>query len=184
MRWAGGGRTRRWFPPVPAWRYPAQENRNGCCPIGGNTPVGGSPWMAPGWLQRRPALAKPWRRRRRSASFPRSLCMLMSLPNCRSGGGEPVPYPLSFHARHAYEQSDRGVSVPVSLSAGPETVRLFAKIDTGADYCLFERGFAEALLLEVERGIPSGFSTAAGEVHAYGHDLTLAALGVEGHALG
>ena len=71
----------------------------------------------------------------------------------------------------------------MALSAGPEMVRLFAKIDTGADYCLFERGYAEALLLEVERGTSSDFSTAAGEFHAYGHELTLAALGVEVHAL-
>jgi hypothetical protein len=75
------------------------------------------------------------------------------------------------------------VSVPVSLSAGRETVQLFAKIDTGADFCLFERGFADALLLEVERGTPLDFTTAAGEFHAYGHELTLAALGVEVDAL-
>ena len=96
----------------------------------------------------------------------------------------PLPYPLSFRTRYAYEPSDRGVSVPVALSAGPEMVRLFAKIDTGADYCLFERGYAEALLLEVERGTSSDFSTAAGEFHAYGHELTLAALGVEVHEIG
>lgn len=71
----------------------------------------------------------------------------------------------------------------MSLSAGPETVKLFANVDTGADYCLFERGFAEALLIEVERGTPSEFSTAAGEFRAYGHELTLVALGVEVHAL-
>jgi len=94
-----------------------------------------------------------------------------------------VLYPLSFRVRYAYKPSDRGVSVPVSLSAGPETVKLFANVDTGADYCLFERGFAEALLIEVERGTPSGFSTAAGEFRAYGHELTLVALGVEVHAL-
>lgn len=94
-----------------------------------------------------------------------------------------MPYPLSFRVRYAYKSSDRGVSVPVSLSAGPETVKLFANVDTGADYCLFERGFAEALLIEVERGTPSGFSTAAGEFRAYGHELTLVALGVEVHAL-
>jgi len=35
---------------------------------------------------------------------------------------------------------------------GAEIVYLFAKIDTGADYCLFERGFAEALSIDVERG--------------------------------
>jgi hypothetical protein len=94
-----------------------------------------------------------------------------------------VPYPFYFRTRYAYKPSDQGIGVPVSLSVGLETVKLFAKIDTGADYCLFERGFAEALLLEVERGTPSDFSTATGAFHAYGHELTLLALGVEIHAL-
>jgi hypothetical protein len=71
----------------------------------------------------------------------------------------------------------------VSLTAGPETVKLFANVDTGAEYCLFGRGFAEALLIEVERGTPLDVSTVAGDFRAYGHELTLAALGVEVHAL-
>lgn len=71
----------------------------------------------------------------------------------------------------------------MALSAGTETVRLFAKVDTGADHCVFERGFAEALLIEVEGGMPLTFSTVAGEFRAYGHELTLAVLGVEVQAL-
>lgn len=73
--------------------------------------------------------------------------------------------------------------MPVSLSSGRDTVNLFAKVDTGADYCLFERGFADALLIEVEHGTPLDFATVAGEFRAYGHELTLAALGVEVHAV-
>ena len=92
------------------------------------------------------------------------------------------PHTLAFHKRHAYKPSDRGVSVPVALRAGSQTVRLFANIDTGAEYCLFERGYAEALSLEVERGTPLDFSTVAGTFHAYGHELTLAVLEVESHA--
>jgi hypothetical protein len=94
-----------------------------------------------------------------------------------------VAYPLSFRMRYAYNPTDRGVSVPVSLSAGGDPVRLFANIDTGAEYCLFEREFAEALLIELEHGTASDFSTAAGEFRAYGHEVTLAAFGVEVRAL-
>jgi predicted aspartyl protease len=71
----------------------------------------------------------------------------------------------------------------VSLSAGAETFNLFAKIDTGADCCIFDRGAAEALLIEVERGALLRFSTAAGEFRAYGHELTLAVLGIKVDAL-
>jgi hypothetical protein len=94
-----------------------------------------------------------------------------------------VSYPLLFQMRYGYKPAERGVSVPVSLSAGEETVRLFANVDTGAEYCLFERGFAEALLIELERGTPLDFSTVAGKFRAYGHELTLATLGLEVRAL-
>ena len=94
-----------------------------------------------------------------------------------------MPYPLSFRLRYAYKPSDLGVSVPVSLSNGSGRVNLFAKVDTGADYCLFERGFADALLIEVEHGTPLDFATVAGEFRAYGHELTLAALGIEVNAV-
>lgn len=94
-----------------------------------------------------------------------------------------MPYSIPFRFRYAYKPTDRGVNVPISLSAGLETVRLFASVDTGADYCLFERGFAEALLIDLEQGIPSDFATAAGTFRAWGHELTLAILGVEVHAI-
>lgn len=94
-----------------------------------------------------------------------------------------MPYPLSFRIRHAYGSSDKGVSVPVFLRMGAEMVKLFAKIDTGADYCLFERAFAEALSIDVERGTQLSFSTVAGQFRAYGHDLTMTVLGIEVHAL-
>jgi hypothetical protein len=94
-----------------------------------------------------------------------------------------MPYPLSFRVRHAYKPTDRGVTVPVLLGAGPETVKLFAKVDTGAEHCTFERGFAEMLLIDVERGTPLTFSTVAGGFRAYGHELSLTVLGIEVHAL-
>jgi len=90
---------------------------------------------------------------------------------------------LSFRERHAYRSSDPGVSIPFSLSSGKETVRSSAKVDTGAEYCLFDRGLAEALLIEVERGAPLDFSTVAGGFRAYGHELTLTVLSLEVHAL-
>ena len=51
----------------------------------------------------------------------------------------------------------------MSLRVGTEQVKLFASIDTGAEYCLFQRGFAEALLIEPEPSDYREFSTAAGK---------------------
>lgn len=61
----------------------------------------------------------------------------------------------------------------------PEEVRLEAKLDTGADFCLFSRLYAENLGLEVEGGHRLDFSTAAGSFVAYGHEVTLVAMGFE-----
>jgi hypothetical protein len=60
---------------------------------------------------------------------------------------------------------------------------LFASIDTGADHCLFERGYAEALMIEVESGAPLEFGTAAGSFKAYGHEVALSVLDLEVDAL-
>jgi len=94
-----------------------------------------------------------------------------------------VAYPLSFRIRHPYKPDCRGVNLPVTLSAGRETVTLIASVDTGAEYCLFDRGFAEALLIEPEQGIRLDFETVAGRFRAWGHHLTLNILGVETNAL-
>lgn len=71
-----------------------------------------------------------------------------------------------------------GVEVPVTLRlAGQTTVEFPAQLDTGATFCVFERGYAEALGLAVETGSPLRFSTAVGSFDAYGHMLTLETLG-------
>lgn len=60
---------------------------------------------------------------------------------------------------------------------------MFAKIDTGAAFCLFERGFADVLSIDLDRGRPSLFRTVAGQFRAYGHELSLEVLGIEAEAL-
>jgi hypothetical protein len=93
-----------------------------------------------------------------------------------------MSFTLIFHQEHDYTASDQGITVPVILKAGMESVQLFAKVDTGAEYCFFERGFAEALGLDIENGTPLDCRTVAGGFRAYGHELTLSVLGVEVNA--
>ena len=64
----------------------------------------------------------------------------------------------------------------VILSSGAESVKLPAYVDTGASHCLFERGHAEVLNLDVEAGDPTAFRTATGWVDAFGHLVTLETL--------
>jgi hypothetical protein len=85
---------------------------------------------------------------------------------------------LDFETLHVYGTDKDSVEVPVTLRlAGQTTVGFPAQLDTGATFCVFERGYAEALVLAVETGSPLRFSTAVGSFDAYGHMLTLETLG-------
>jgi predicted aspartyl protease len=59
------------------------------------------------------------------------------------------------------------------LRSGQETISLVANLDTGAAYCLFERSYAEALGIDVERGVPMNFATAKSRFEAFGHEITI-----------
>lgn len=64
--------------------------------------------------------------------------------------------------------------MPISLRVGADrAVRLFAKVDTGASFCIFPREYAEQLGLYVEGGHHQVVATAAGQFDAYGHTVTL-----------
>ena len=86
---------------------------------------------------------------------------------------------------HDYSGSDPsdGITLPVALSTGRDSVNLTASVDTGASSCIFERGYGEALGLDVEKGALTRFGTAAGTFEAFGHTLTLATVGYEFDAL-
>ena len=80
---------------------------------------------------------------------------------------------LSFRFKHAYTQSAPGIEIPIGLSVGSEEVRILAKIDTGASYCVFQRAHGEALGLEIESGMPLPMATATGQFLTYGHEVKL-----------
>ena len=61
-------------------------------------------------------------------------------------------------------------------------MRLEAKVDTGAENCIFERTHAERLGIDVESGNLIIFNTAAGNFAAYGHEVTLSVLSIETYA--
>ena len=54
-----------------------------------------------------------------------------------------------------------------------------AKLDTGASFCIFERTYGEMLGLDVEGGTPALVSTANSTFQAFGHRLTMTALGFQ-----
>lgn len=81
---------------------------------------------------------------------------------------------LTFAVTHPYARSAAGIEVPISLRIdGARCVRLLAKLDTGAECCIFQRDYAEQLEINVESGVPKTFHTVTGSFEAYGHTLIL-----------
>lgn len=86
---------------------------------------------------------------------------------------------LEFSHRRSYAPGVDGISVPVVLRNGDESVDLLASIDTGASNCLFEREHGELLNLDVEAGQSKTFRTATGRVETFGHLVELDVLGLK-----
>jgi Aspartyl protease len=92
---------------------------------------------------------------------------------CPSQAGERLET-LTFRSKYNYSNASTGIEVPISLGLGDARfVRLLAKVDTGASFCIFPREYAEELGLNVEGGHHQVVGTAAGRFDAYGHTLTL-----------
>jgi len=89
-----------------------------------------------------------------------------------------MPLTLNFDASHRYA-STNGIDVPIELRVGDRKVELFARLDTGAAHCIFERRYAEELALDVESGRAQRFRTMAGSFVTYEHEVTLHTLGIE-----
>ncbi|MEP7363341.1 MAG: hypothetical protein ABI972_08810 [Acidobacteriota bacterium] len=81
---------------------------------------------------------------------------------------------LEFRTKHKYSSSASGIEVEVGLNLGPDQpIRLLAKIDTGASFCIFQRDYAEHMGIEVESGVPLRIGTATGGFDAFGHTVIL-----------
>lgn len=85
---------------------------------------------------------------------------------------------LAFRSRYCYSLSDVGIEVPVCLRLDEtRSVRLLAKVDTGAAFCIFQRDYADQLGIDVESGSRQVVITPTGnKFDAYGHTLTLSCL--------
>lgn len=85
---------------------------------------------------------------------------------------------LSF--RFEYQSKDeRGILLPVALRYADRETDFFARVDTGASFCIFQRLHAETVGIVVESGAPTRISTVTGGFLAYAHRVVLGALGIE-----
>ena len=86
---------------------------------------------------------------------------------------------LSFEKAYSYNTLKSGITVPVVLELNGIIIEFDAKIDTGAENCIFERRHGETLGLIIESGEEQIFSTVAGNFVTYRHELTINVLDIE-----
>lgn len=83
---------------------------------------------------------------------------------------------LRFRHTYTYPLDRQGIVIPAALRSGTLYTKVFAKLDIGAEVCLFERNVAILLDIEVEKGHPIWLETLTGSFLAYGHEVTLTVL--------
>jgi len=90
-----------------------------------------------------------------------------------------VAQTFTFQSAHYYDTTKAGIEIGLSLHWGGQRARVNAKLDTGSSFCVFERAVAESLGIPVEDGSLMIISTATGQFKAYGHWVTISAIGYE-----
>ena len=89
-----------------------------------------------------------------------------------------MPHSLQFEVEHPYYSRTDGIWIPTFLTVGTTTVECEAKVDTGAEFCLFQRELADRLGLPVAAGPRLSLQTLNSSFQAYGHEIQLSTLGL------
>ena len=90
-----------------------------------------------------------------------------------------MTYQQSYQIHHTYNTLSSGIEIRAVLKLGRETVFTEAKVDPGAQVCLFRREHGEMLGLAIESGHRIVLDSLGGTLVAYGHAVTLETLGLE-----
>ena len=89
-----------------------------------------------------------------------------------------MPHQLEFDIEYRYASIKGGIWIPAILSAGADSTGVEAKVDTGCEYCVFQREVADQLGLEVESGYRLRLGSPGGDVETYTHLIRLETLGL------
>lgn len=90
-----------------------------------------------------------------------------------------MPFQLSFTHRKNYSSLATGIDLETTLRFGDLFINCDAKVDTGAEVCLFQRAIGEALEIPVESGVKKRLETLTGVLTAYGHEVVLELIGLQ-----
>lgn len=90
-----------------------------------------------------------------------------------------MSYEIEYAVKHIYDSRRVGITVKTILRRNNLSVVFNAKVDTGAEFCLFARELGEQLDIEIESGHRKNLSTLAGDLAAFGHYVELETLGLK-----
>ena len=94
-----------------------------------------------------------------------------------------MPFELSFSRRERYNSLSAGINLETTLRFGDLYINCDAKVDTGAEVCLFQREIGEALDLPIEMGVKKRLETLTAVLTTYGHELVMEVLGLQTETL-
>ncbi|MBO0863165.1 MAG: retropepsin-like domain-containing protein [Chloracidobacterium sp.] len=90
---------------------------------------------------------------------------------------------LTFSDEFVYDDSPYGITIPVMLSYGATDILASAKVDTGAQVCLFSHEDGLKLGIPIEQGLYAVLDGLGGSVEAFGHEVTIQAGELAFHSL-
>lgn len=80
---------------------------------------------------------------------------------------------ISFSDEYRYEDHQDGITIMITLIYAERFIHTRAKVDTGAEVCIFSHEIGINLGIPIEQGLPRRFSILGGMVEAFGHEVTL-----------
>jgi hypothetical protein len=89
-----------------------------------------------------------------------------------------MSFQIEFQNKEIYPSVKTGITINAILRYGNREQVCPAKVDTGAEFCLFNRTLADSLAIDVESGYQEKFSTLGGGIVAYAHEIELETLGL------
>ena|SRR5215203_3235156 len=90
-----------------------------------------------------------------------------------------MSHTIEFEKFIQYDAGQSGISLPVELRLGKDSVIFDAKVDTGSSFCIFERKQGENLGIKIETGLSDSVSTATNQFRVFGHQVTIVVAGYE-----
>jgi len=89
-----------------------------------------------------------------------------------------MSFQIEFQKKEIYPSVKEGITINAILRYGNREQVCPAKVDTGAEFCLFNRTLADSLAIDVESGYQEKFSTLGGGIIAYAHEIEIETLGL------